>query len=155
MDELSLELEMTYRLNVRGPVAGAGELPSGPHTQFWEMTSATLAGPRIRATTPMSGIDWFRASGDGYGRPHVRLPFVTDDGAAVLLEYRGIVHASEAFQRAVQRDEPTRWQDQYMRMALAFETTDARYAWLTRSLFIARGRLLGAKAIEYEVYRVV
>jgi hypothetical protein len=41
-----------------------------------------------------------------------------------------------------------------MRMALTFDTAAERYAWLMESLFIARGRLLGAKAIEYDVYRV-
>lgn len=37
---------------------------------------------------------------------------------------------------------------------VAFDTTAERYAWLTQSLFLARGRLRGARAIEYEVYRV-
>jgi hypothetical protein len=46
------------------------------------------------------------------------------------------------------------WDDQYMRMALTFDTSDERYAWLMTSLFIARGRLLSGKAIEYDVYRV-
>jgi hypothetical protein len=70
------------------------------------------------------------------------------------LEYRGIVEASPAFAKAVENDTPTRWEDQYMRMALTFETASPRYAWLMQSLFIARGRLLASKSIEYEVYRV-
>ena len=119
------------------------------------MSKATLEGPAIRATSAMSGIDWFTPQPDGYGWPHVRLPFLTDDGALVLLEYRGIVHASDAFLRAVEQDGPTGWDDQYMRMALEFDTTAERYAWLTQSLFLARGRLRAAKAIEYEVYRVL
>ena len=41
-----------------------------------------------------------------------------------------------------------------MRMALTFDTSDERYAWLMTSLFIARGRLMSGKAIEYDVYRV-
>jgi hypothetical protein len=59
-----------------------------------------------------------------------------------------------AFTRAVESDTSTQWDDQYMRMALTFDTAAERYAWLMESLFIARGRLLGAKAIEYDVYRV-
>lgn len=38
-----------------------------------------------------------------------------------------------------------------MRMALTFDTE--RYVWLIQSLFVAHGRLLGANAIEYDVYR--
>jgi hypothetical protein len=103
----------------------------------------------------MPGIDWFRPSPDGYGRPQVRLPFSTDDGAAILLEYTGVVHASEAFVDAVENDRATGWADQYLRTSLLFETTSERYAWLAHSLFIARGRLLGAYDLEYDVYRVL
>jgi hypothetical protein len=154
MDAPQLEFAMTYSLDVRGPLQSTDGSAESPRTQYWEMTRATLEGPAIRATTPMSGIDWFTPSPDGYGHPHVRLPFLTDDGALVLLEYRGIVHASAAFLKAVERDTPTQWSDQYMRMALSFDTTSDRYAWLTHNLFIARGRLLGAKRLEYQIFRV-
>jgi hypothetical protein len=102
----------------------------------------------------MPGIDWFTPYPNGYGRPHVRIPFLTNDGALVLLEYRGIVAASPAFLKAVENDTPTGWEDQYMRMALTFETASPRYEWLMQALFIARGRLLGSKSIEYDVYCV-
>jgi Protein of unknown function (DUF3237) len=41
-----------------------------------------------------------------------------------------------------------------MRMALTFDTTSERYEWLMQSLFVARGRLRGAKDLEYEVFRL-
>jgi hypothetical protein len=151
---IDLEPAMTYRLEVSGPAKSSDDSERDPRYQFWQMTRATLEGPRIRASTPMPGIDWFTPYPEGFGRPHVRLPFQTDDGALVLLEYRGIVQATKAFQQAVALDKPTQWGDQYMRMALSFDTTASRYAWLVQSLFIARGRLLGARSIEYDVYRV-
>jgi hypothetical protein len=151
---IELEPVMTYRLEVSGPLQPRDAEESNPRRQWWQMTRATLDGPSIHAASAMPGIDWFTPYPDGYGRPHVRLPFHTDDGAVVLLEYHGIVHATEAFMRAVERDRPTQWDDQYMRMALFFDTAAARYAWLVQNLFIARGRLIGAKSIEYDVYRV-
>ncbi len=150
---ISLEPEMTYGLDVRGPVEPHDGSEPNPRTQYWQMSRATLNGPRIRATSVMPGIDWFTPYAEGY-RPHVRLPFQTDDGAVILLEYRGIVHATQAFVQAVREDTATDWDDQYMRMALTFDTTSNRYKWITRSLFLARGRLVAAKSIEYEVYRV-
>ena len=129
---------MTYRLEVRGPLESKDGSAENPRRQFWEMTKATLDGPRIKASTPMAGIDWFSPYPDGYGRPHVRLPFQTDDGALILLEYRGIVQATEAFLQAVEKDTSTDWDDQYMRMSLTFDTTSTKYAWLTQSLFIAQ-----------------
>lgn len=149
---ISLRHEMVYTLDVEGPLDAPGDADA--RHRWWQMSRATLAGPRISASTPMPGIDWFAPDRDGFGRPHVRLPFRTDDGALVLLEYRGVVQATDAFTAAVAADRPTAWSDQYMRMALLFETTSDRYRWLTQSLFIARGRLTGTKQIEYDVYRV-
>jgi hypothetical protein len=151
---MELEREMLYRLDVVGPLESNDKSGARPGRQFWQMSQATLEGPRIRAVSAMPGIDWFTPYPNGYGRPHVRLPFRTNDGAIVLLEYRGIVHASQAFLAAVEKDAQTQWGDQYMRMALTFETESPRYDWLAQSLFVARGRLLGSKSIEYEVYRL-
>jgi hypothetical protein len=151
---IELEPAMIYRLDVTGPMEAADGSAANPRRQFWQMTRATLEGRNIRATTAMPGIDWFTPYPNGFGRPHVRLALRTDDGALLLLEYRGIVQATSAFTRAVESDTSTQWSDQYMRMALTFDTSAERYAWLMESLFIARGRLLGAKAIEYDVYRV-
>jgi len=151
---MELEPAMVYRLDVTGPVESTDDSASNPRRQFWQMTGATLEGPNIRATTVMPGVDWYTPYPQGFGRPHVRLALRTDDGAVVLLEYHGIVQASRAFTHAVELNTSTQWSDQYMRMALTFDTSSERYAWLMESLFIARGRLLGAKAIEYDVYRV-
>ena len=41
-----------------------------------------------------------------------------------------------------------------MRIAPQFEVGADRYAWLRESLFIGRGRLVGRRAIAYEIYRV-
>jgi hypothetical protein len=109
------------------------------------MSEATLSGERISATLAMTG---------GFWRPDVRTQFRTDDGAVVLMRYTGLVEQSEAFLRAATEDGHTDWDDQYMRLAITFETGDDRYRWLNENLFVARGRLLGTGRIEYTVYRV-
>jgi hypothetical protein len=151
---IDLEYEMTYRLEVTGPLVSTDGSSADPRRQFWVMQSATLEGSRVHAKTPLPGIDWFSPYGDGFGRPHVRLPFQTDDGAVLLMEYRGIVQATEPFTAAVRDNGSTEWHEQYMRMAMTFDTTSDKYRWLTQHLFMARGRLLGAKLLEYEIYRV-
>ena len=151
---IELEHAMIYQLDVAGPVEATDGSESNPRRQYWQMSSATLKGPMIDATSALPGIDWFTPYPDGYGRPHVRLSFLTHDGALLLLEYTGIVEASKAFEAAVKADASTEWSDQYMRMTLAFETASPQYQWLMQSLFIARGRLLGSKRIQYDVYRV-
>jgi len=141
---------MTYRLEVSGPL---GE-DSATSTQYWEMTRATLEGPRISATSAYPGADWFTPLGEAWGRPHVRIAFRTDDGVAVLLEYRGLIHVNDRFTDAVTRDTSTGWDDHYMRMLMWFDTASPDYAWLRHHVFLARGRLLGATMIEYDVYQV-
>ena len=42
-----------------------------------------------------------------------------------------------------QNDQPTAWDEQYVRLSVTFDTGDARYNWLNKSLFVAAGRLLG------------
>ena len=44
---------------VTGPVEAAEGSAPNPRRQFWQMTHATLEGPRMRASSVMPGIDWF------------------------------------------------------------------------------------------------
>jgi hypothetical protein len=150
----TLEPVMTYRCMTRGPldVPAGGSL--GEPRQVWEVAEASLEGDGIRATLAAPGADWMRVSDDGFWRPDVRLALRTDDGAALTLRYTGLVEQTPAFVSAATEDRETTWEQQYMRMVLQFETGDDRYAWLTRSIFVAQGRILGTGRIEYAVFRV-
>ncbi|WP_074824406.1 MULTISPECIES: DUF3237 family protein [Bradyrhizobium] len=59
-----------------------------------------------------------------------------------------------AFKQAAESNQPTEWSDQYMRLTIRFDAGAERYQWLSTSLFIAKGRLLGTGRIEYAVYRI-
>ncbi len=144
---------MTYRVRTRSPLDPTRGSPAGA-VQYWQVSEATLSGPRIDATLSATGGDWMQMSEDGFWRPHVRAQFVTHDGAVVLLRYTGLVQQTPAFKRAAEADQPTGWDDQYMRLSMTFATSDARYRWLEQSLFVAAGRLLGTGHIEYAVHRV-
>jgi hypothetical protein len=111
-------------------------------------------GQRISAKLAATGIDWMRVSPDGFWRPDVRAQFMTADGAVVLMHYSGLVEQTARFKAAAESDQATEWDEQYMRLSITFDTGDARYIWLNKSLFVAAGRLLGTGRIEYAVYRV-
>jgi len=118
------------------------------------MTEGTLTGDRINATIAMPGGDWNVVGTDRFGRPDVRVQFVTDDGAVVLLHYTGLVERTDNFNKAAESGEATGWEDQYMRMFMTFDTGAERYAWLNQHLFIAEGRLAGPSEIEYAIYQI-
>ena len=79
---------------------------------------------------------------------------MTVDGAVVRMHYTGVVEQTEWFKATAGFDQPIEWDEQYMRLSVTFNTGDARYSWLNRSLFVAAGRLLGTGRIEYAIYRV-
>jgi Protein of unknown function (DUF3237) len=64
------------------------------------------------------------------------------------------VQQTDAFKTAAAANEETGWDDQYMRMIFCFDTGAKKYSWLNTNLFVARGRLIGAAELEYEIYRV-
>lgn len=150
---MHLEPVMTYTVKTTIPLGPTSGSPKGTR-QFWQVSEATLSGPKIHAKLAGAGLDWMAMSDDGFWRPDVRAQFLTDDGALVLMLYTGLVEQSDRFKAAAEGDEETGWDDQYMRLSVGFDTGAERYRWLNRSLFIARGRLLGTGHIEYEIYIV-
>lgn len=150
---IELEYEMTFAERIEGPL---GPTTGSPSRVCWKIAEATLAGLRIRAELAMPGTDWIRVEGNGIRRQDQRTQFLTDDGALVLMRYdTALIRGDDEFVRALESGRETGFADQYICMAPQFDVGSDSYAWLTQSLFIARGRLAGPKRIEYELYRVV
>jgi Protein of unknown function (DUF3237) len=151
---IELEYEMTYAETIAGPLPPTSGSPAGERL-CWEVRTATLSGPRIEAELAMPGTDWMRVGSDGIRRPDLRVQMLTDDGETILLSYDiGVIRSNEAFLTALAQGTPTTFAEVYMRMVPRFEVATGRYDWLRESVFIARGRVAGSRAIEYEIYRV-
>src|SRR4051794_38830565 len=123
---IGLVPEMTYRVRTTHPLAPTQDSPNGV-IQYWQVSEAELTGERIQAKLAVTGSDWMRMSPDGYWRPDVRAQFLTGDGAVILMHYTGLVQQTDAFKRAAEADQPTEWSEQYMRLALRFDTGAERY----------------------------
>jgi hypothetical protein len=150
---MHLDHVLTYRFTTRGPLGRTGGSPHGGH-QYWEMSRGTLTGDGLHAEIAAPGSDWMAEATGGFARPDVRVLLRTDDDAHIYMRYTGLVEQAETFLRAAEYDDPTGWDDQYMRFAVTFDTGADRYRWLTQSLFVARGRILGTYELEYEIHRV-
>jgi hypothetical protein len=149
---MQLDYEMMFRERIEGPL---GPTIASPARLAWQIAEASLTGPRISATLAMAGTDWIGLGSDGIRRQDQRAQFVTDDGVLILLHYdTGLIRGDERFLDALESGEETSFGDQYMFMVPQFEVASDRYDWLTRSVFLAQGRLAGPKQIEYAVHRV-
>ena len=152
---IELEYEMTYAETIEGPLGPTTNSPLGERL-CWQVSTATLRGPRIDATLAMPGTDWIRLGPDGIRRQDLRAQLVTTDGELILFSYDlALIRSSQRFLAALASAEATAFDDQYMRIAPRFEVGAGRYAWLGESLFVGRGRLTGPNAIAYEIYRVL
>jgi hypothetical protein len=145
---------MTYSETIDGPLGPTHGSPLGERL-CWQITTATLCGPRINATLAMPATDWIRLGTDGIRGQDLRAQLTTDDGELILFRYDlALIRSSKRFAAALTAGEATTFDDQYMRIAPQFEVGAGRYAWLVESLFLGRGRLTGRNAIAYEIYRV-
>jgi hypothetical protein len=149
---LRLSHELTMRIGVVPPLfMGAG--PLGMRV-VGGITTGTVRGERVNGTMAGPGADWMLVGPDGYGRADVRAQIQTDDGALIYVRYEGLLEFNAVVSSAlIDPTAETSWDDQYFRTTPHFETGDSRYAWLNRTTFVARGRVV-AEGIEYEVFRV-
>ena len=79
-----LEFELTYRVRTVNPLEPTAGSPYGAK-QYWQVSEATLEGPRLSAKLASTGMDWMLVGADGFWRPDVHAQFVTDDGAVILM----------------------------------------------------------------------
>lgn len=146
---MKLDYLMTYRAELRDAVA-IGQGPSGSR-RIVDVLGGTFDGPRLRGEILPSGGDWLMVGSDGVLRLDVRVTFLTDDGAYLFVQYRGINIPSEEARGKRAAGRETEFGDAYFMTSPRFETGDPRYAWLNSIVTLAEGRG-GPGWVEYRVY---
>lgn len=149
---VALEHVFDYAARLAPPVV-VGRTSGGTRI-YYEAVGGRVSGGSVNADILSGGGDWALVGDDGWVQVDVRGQCRTDDGAVLYLTYRGVIEPSDAFGAAVTSGGATSYDDQYWRVSIAVETGDERYAWLTRSALVGRGRLLGAGGVGYQVFRV-
>jgi hypothetical protein len=150
-----VELAHEFTFNARlAPVVAVGEGPFG-NRRVREVTGGEVRGERISGRVGSGGADWVLVGPDGWGRLDVRLTIHTDDGAAIYVQYYGVIEYTEAAHAANAGERSSEYGDHYFRTAPRLETGDERYAWVNRTLFVGEGRLHPGPVVEYRVHRVL
>lgn len=102
---------------------------------------------------PQAGSDLLLVRADGSAQQDVRLILRTEDGALILMTYRGVRHASQEVNEKIARGERVAGSD-YLRTVPFFETSSAKYAWLNKIVSVAVGERQ-PDGVTYEVFEIL
>ncbi len=150
-----MELEHEFTFSARlAPSVAIGDGPFGAR-RIREVLGGEVTGERISGTVATGGSDWILVGPDGWGRLDVRLTIKTDDGAAIYVQYFGMIGYNDAARAANAGERSTDYGDHYFRTAPRLECGDERYLWVNRTLFVGEGRLHPGPVVEYRVARVL
>ncbi len=136
------------------PILDLGTTPAG-HRRVVPVASGRFSGERLRGEVlPHTGSDLLLMRTDGSFQQDVRMMLRTDDGALILMTYRGVRHSSQEIGARLARGEVVPASSYYLRTAPAFETGSPDYAWLNHVLAIGVGERL-AQGVSYAVFEIL
>ena len=153
MKELKSSRLFTLTIKLQPPIE-LGDTPAGKRRVF-VVTGGEFQGDRIRGTImPIIGSDLLLVRADGSAQQDVRMLLKTDDGAMVLMTYRGVRHASDEVNARIARGEPVNGAEYYLRTVPFFETSSPKYAWINKIVSVGVGERR-ADAVVYEVFEIL
>jgi hypothetical protein len=150
------EIRTTHLFKMTLEVAGMqliGATPTG-NRRIGLVAGGTFEGARLRGKVLPGGTDWIVVRPDAVTTLDVRLVLETDDGAAIGMTYRGLRHGPAEVMARLNRGEVVDPSTYYFRIAVAFETAAAKYAWLNGAAFVGTGDRTPSGPI-YDVFEVL
>jgi len=113
-----------------------------------------FSGPNIRGEVLPGGADWQVIRTDGTAELEARYTLRTDDGALIYVRNLAYRHGPPDVVAALAAGRPVDPANYYFRGATFFETSDARYAWMTKSIVVCTGEREPA-AVKVKFYRML
>jgi hypothetical protein len=148
-----LNLQPLFRAEITlAPPQELGETPHG-RRRIIPITGGRITGERLTGRVLAGGADWQIVRADGVAELDARYTIETADGALIYVTNRGVRHGPAEVLRKLAAGEPVDPALYYMRTTPWFETGDARYAWLNRTVCVATGARRAA-AVELEVFEI-
>ena len=150
-----MELAHEFTFNARlAPAVQIGDGPFG-NRRIREVLGGEVRASGSTARVGTGGADWVLVGPDGWGRLDVRLTILTDDGAAIYVQYFGVIEYNDAAHAANAGERSSEYTDHYFRTAPRLECGDERYRWVNQTLFVGEGRLHPGPVVEYRVHRLL
>jgi len=142
---ITMQLEPTIEL---------GATPAGTRRLF-TVAAGRFEGKRLSGDVlPDGGSDLLLVGSDGASRQDVRLLLRADDGALIVMRYRGVRHASAEVNERIARGEHVAPSEYYLRTAPFFETSASTHSWLNKIVSIG----VGARRVDgvaYDVFEIL
>jgi len=98
-----------------------------------------FAGPRIRGSVLPGGADWQIIRDDGVAELEARYTLRTDDDALIYVRNLARRHGPPEVMAALAAGRPVDPARYYFRGVTFFETSAARYDWLTKTIIVCTG----------------
>jgi len=134
-----LRLEPMFRATITlAPPQELGEAPLG-RRRIIPITGGSIAGNRLKGRVLPGGADWQVVRADGVADLDARYTVEAEDGALIYVRNRGLRHGPPEVLAQLARGEDVDPGLYYMRTQPWFETGDARYAWLNRTICVGTG----------------
>ena len=140
------------RLTV-GEILAVGQTPNA-NRHVGLVTGGRFEGERLSGDVLGGGSDWQALRPDGSTTLDVRLHLKTDDGALILVRYRGLRHGPAEVMQRLASGEPVDPGEYYFRINPMFETASETYGWLNRILAIGTGHRFSDGPI-YNLFEVL
>jgi hypothetical protein len=103
------------------------------------ISGGDFVGPQLRAKVLPGGADWQVLRTDGVAELEARYTLRTDDGALIYVRNLAFRHGPPDVLAALAAGRPADPASYYFRGATFFETSAARYAWLTKHVIVCTG----------------
>jgi hypothetical protein len=113
-----------------------------------------FSGPKIRGQVLSGGADWQVIRSDGVAELEARYTLRTDDGALIYVRNLALRHGPPDVIAALAAGRPADPASYYFRGATFFETSDARYAWMTENIVVCTGEREPA-AVKLRFYQLL
>jgi Protein of unknown function (DUF3237) len=136
------------------PIEEIGSTPAGTRRVF-PVAGGEFTGERLRGSIlPVAGSDLLLTRADGSSQQDVRMILRTDDGALIVMTYRGVRHASPEVNARIGRGEAVDPSEYYLRTAPFFETSSPKYAWLNTIITVGVGERR-PNDVVYHVFEIL
>ncbi len=152
-DTSAPQLELIFAADVAvGPPLDCGDVGKGAR-RIVPITGGEFSGPDIRGKVVPGGADWQILRSDGVAELEARYTLQTDDGALINVRNLALRHGPPDVMAALAAGRPVELGSYYFRGATFFETGDARYGWITKSIVVctAEREPTGVKLKFYKV----